>query len=355
MANRRGVALLTVLLLVAAMSALAVTILDEVRFGLRRTGVAQELAQARWYAVGAEAFTRSRIQQLRLLDSQRTTLFGDWEGRRVQFPIEGGSIEAVVRDGGNCFNLNSLAITDPLSLLQDDAGEAEDAEGGPDSEAGSGAGDGAPQSARPDALARRQFAALLRTLGYSGAEAAALAGAAADWIDPDQQEGSPGAEDEAYARREPRYRTADAPMAERSELRAVLGFAAPAYRTVQPYVCALPTQDLSRLNINTLREDDAPLLVMLTEGAISLSQAQQAIAARPPEGWVSETAFWEQPALAQYEATPLTREQISLQTRFFEMEARVVFRRADVVMSALLEVEPRGRIRLVARRWTGIE
>ena len=51
--HEEGVALMTVLLLVAVMSTLAVGILDDIRFSLRRTENARNVGQAQWYALGA--------------------------------------------------------------------------------------------------------------------------------------------------------------------------------------------------------------------------------------------------------------------------------------------------------------
>lgn len=352
--RRRGAALLTVLLLVAVMAGLAVAVLDDTRFALRRTGVAQEIRQARWYAVGAEALARSRIVQLQQLDPNRTTLVGDWEGRRFRFPIEGGAIEATVFDAGNCFNLNSLAPGAVPQLgaddEQNDRGEDEDAQDQPGDEAAAAA-----EAAAPAQLSRRQFETLLRALGISGRDASELAGALADWVDADQQLTTLGAEDEFYTRLQAPYRTGDALLAERSELRAVRGFTQEVYVRLRPHVCALPTPSPTRLNVNTLRPEDAVLLVALAEGRINLAQAAEVIEDRPPAGWAAIQDFWAHPSLSASAPSPLVFEQTALSTEYFGVEARVVFGRADVVLSALLQAGRAGRPRLLTRRWTADE
>ena len=85
--DERGAALITVLLLVAVMSVLAVALLDDIRFGIRRGMNAAENGQAQWYALGAEALARSRIFRLSN-GGGRTSLAGNWPGRFVQFPVE---------------------------------------------------------------------------------------------------------------------------------------------------------------------------------------------------------------------------------------------------------------------------
>src|SRR5690606_1742867 len=59
--RREGMALLTVLLLVAVMSVIAVAVLDDVRFSVRRATNAETQTQAQWYADGAEALARKQV------------------------------------------------------------------------------------------------------------------------------------------------------------------------------------------------------------------------------------------------------------------------------------------------------
>ncbi|HAF80520.1 MAG TPA: hypothetical protein DCG66_05850 [Brevundimonas sp.] len=144
--SREGMALLTVLLLVAVMAAVAVVLLDDVRFSVRRTTNADVQAQAQWYAAGAESLARRQIADLIKADPLRTPLEPRWNGRVLNFPIEEGAIRAVVTDGQACFNLNSLVY-----------GQREDL------------------FARPEGAA--QFIALGAALGVSRARMAAAAAA----------------------------------------------------------------------------------------------------------------------------------------------------------------------------------
>ena len=59
--RREGMALLTVLLLVAVMAVIAVAVLDDVRFSIRRAANAETGSQARWYAAGAEVLARRQV------------------------------------------------------------------------------------------------------------------------------------------------------------------------------------------------------------------------------------------------------------------------------------------------------
>lgn len=312
--QEQGVALLSVLLLVAVMSVMAVTVLDEIRFGVRRAGNAEAVGQARWYALGAEALARGRIAAL--VRSQ--VRLAGWSGRTVSYPVDGGVIQARISDGAACFNLNSV-VQPPLE---------------------------APRR-RDEGVA--QFLDLAEALGVTPREAEMLAAALVDWIDVDPLRESGGAEDEAYDR----YRTAGALLAEVSELRAVRGFTPDLYARLRPHVCALPTTELSPINPNTLTDAQAPLLVMLTEGRMPLAAARRLIAARPAQGWSRED-FVGLPAFADAELSAQGMQQISERPRFFQLETEVTFGDAEVFSSALLEADAAGRVRLAARRW-GLE
>ncbi|MDC7805691.1 type II secretion system minor pseudopilin GspK [Luteimonas sp BLCC-B24] len=319
--RQRGMALLSVLLLTAVMTVLAVAMLDDIRFGLRRTGNAASIAQAQRYALGSEALARQRVGEL-----QRAGVdAGQWNGRPLLFPIiEDGQSLGLVRarlgDGSTCFNLNSVVT-------------------------------GAPEQWRRQDLGVRQYIALLQALGFAAAQAQALADTLADWIDSDAERAPLGAEDATYAARSPGYRTSGALLAEPSELRAIHGYDDPTYARLRPYVCALPRAALSPVNVNALTPEQAPVLSMLSLGRLTPGEARRLIAARPEGGWPDATAFWNQPALRDAELSNEIYDQVQLTSRWFTLQTEVDYAGAQAVLSALLYADG-DRARLIARRWT---
>lgn len=318
--RQHGVALLTVLLLVAVMTVMVMGMLDDIRFGVRRAANAQAMAQVQRYALGTEEVAISRIALVDRASGGRTTLAGDWQGRAMAFPVEHGLVTARLSDAGNCFNLNSVV-------------------------------EGTAELWQRRELGVRQYLALLRELGIEGQRAQTLADTLVDWIDSDQARGPLGAEDAAYATRRPAYRTSGALLAEASELRAIDGYDAATYVRLRPHVCALPEDILSPLNPNTLAEDDAPLLSMLTLGALRATQARRVIATRPAGGWPDLASVWRDPLLAATGVPDAVREQLTLRTRYFGLHARVEHDGAQLVLSALIRNDAAGP-RVVARRLT---
>ena len=314
-------ALLTVLLLVAVMSVVAVAILDDVRFSVRRATNVEFQSQAQWYAAGAESLARGQISRLLAAGPRRTPLDPAWNGRPMSFPIDGGTLTATVTDGQACFNLNSLVL-----------------------------GFGEDLTARP--LGAEQFRALGRAVGAPDSRMGAIADALTDWLDADTTPLPLGAEDGVYAGLARPYRTGGVLLAEVSELRAVKGVDAETYRRLRPWVCTLPTSRLSPLNVNTLTPAQAPLLTMLTAGAVRPDQARMVIAARPRDGWPDAAAFWSQPALAAVHVDQEARDQVTVLTRFFDLRVEVELGGSRAVRTALLEAGSDGRVRTVIQRWT---
>lgn len=319
--KREGMALLTVLLLVAVMSVVAVALLDDVRFSVRRTTNAEIGGQAQWLASGAELLARNRIKRLVQINPARTPLQPEWNGRRLDFPVENGTISATVSDGQACFNLNSVVL-----------------------------GVGEDLVARPHGAT--QFRALGRAVGVPDSRMRAIADGLTDWLDADAEALPLGAEDGAYAGLSTPYRTAGVLLAEVSELRAVKGVDADAYRRLRPYVCALPTSRLSPLNVNTLTLEQAPLITMLTGGVIAPDRARAVIAARPRDGWANGEAFWAMSGLQGFTPDEETQAQATVLTRFFRLRVDVEYAGVRAVRTALLEARPDGVVRTVIQRWT---
>lgn len=313
-------ALLTVLLLVAVMAVVAVAVLDDVRFSVRRTANAETGAQAQWYADGAETLARRRISRLTALNPDRTPLTPEWNGRAVTLPIDAGTVTATVRDGQACLNLNSLVEWTGDRLAGRPAGEA-------------------------------RLMALGQALEIDGRRMRTITDSLVDWMDTDSSTRPSGAEDSAYAALAEPYRTSGAPLAEVSELRAVRGVDAATYRRLRPHLCALPS-DRSPINVNALTAEDALLLVMLTDGKLSLPAARAVIAARPATGWPDAAAFWDQPGLSGVEIAPDAREQATVRTDYFTVRIDVDYGGVRAVRTALIESRPGAAARTVIRRWT---
>jgi general secretion pathway protein K len=318
--REEGAALLTVLLLVAVMSALAVGVLDDIRFGLKRTGNAETVGQAQWYALGAETVARARLARLALQNPLRTPP-GDWNGRWLLYPIDNGVIRARMTDAGTCFNLNSV--------VQGASG----------------------QWGRRE-LGLEQFVALLRALDISPRDAETLAETLADWIDTDGNRSLSGGEDDAYVSAASPYRTSGTLLSEVSELRAIRGFTPELYARIRPFVCALPTADLSPINVNLLDASHAVLLTMLMAGQVDPEAAARIIESRPEGGWQAVEEFWSHPVLTEHLPPDAALDQVSLRTRFVRLEAEVDYAGSEAVMTSLFEQRPAGPIRLAARRWT---
>lgn len=318
--QERGAALLSVLLLVAVMAVLAVAALEKLKISTHLGANGAAMDQARFYLFAAESISMTRISDLMERDAAATTLAGGWNGRNVDLPLPGGRGMVRVRDGGNCFNLNSLA-----------RGEGDE-----------------PNISDP--VAAGQFSALMEAIGIAPASARRIAAATADWIDSDQTPAASGAEDEYYGKLETPYLAANVPIQDTSELRSIAGVTPEIYERLRPWVCALPLSDLSPINVNTLSLEQAPLFAMLLPGKLDVVTARRMLAQRPPQGYGSLTRFWALPALEALNPGPLVTNQTTLKTRWFALDISVVLGSAELHEMALLDAD-RQPVRLVRRSW----
>lgn len=318
--SERGGALLTVLLLVAIMSALSVAALEKLRLSTRLAANGAAADQARLYAIGAEAIAMDRISQLNTVTAGSATLTYGWSDQPFTLPLPGGIVTARLGDGGNCFNLNS--VVEGLIV-----------------------GDYAPRE-----LGVRQFVWLMQALGIPPVDARRVAASLVDWIDADSAPNPDGAEDDYYTRSATPYRAANTLMSDVTELRAVAGVTPELYATLRPWICALPTTDLSPINVNTLGPDQAPLVAMLIPDQLDLPRARQILAQRPDGGWDSITSFWELSALQALTPPMEVQDQTKLQTRWFNLALDVEIGGAQVSETALIDggLTP---ARLVSRKW----
>lgn len=316
--REEGAALLTVLLLVAVISVLAMAALDKLTIATRLAGNMSAMDQSRAYAQAGELVAASRIANIALASPGRTTLAGGWMGKPMPFPIDSGSATVTLRDAGNCFNLNSLVT-----------GEQEGA-----------------YVARPSAIV--QFEGLMMSIGIARPVARRISLAATDWVDSDTQPLPGGAEDESYEG----YRTGNTLMADASELRAVAGVTPEVFAALRPWVCALPQTELSPINVNTLTEGQLPLLMMLLPGQLPDASARKLIVERPSDGYSSMVDFWRLPALGGVTPAAEVLGQPQLRTQWFGLDIAIELGGIQFRQSSLLDGRMDG-VKTVRRSFGG--
>jgi general secretion pathway protein K len=314
--RERGAALVTVLVMLSVMAAFAVLVVEAANISLRRAANQSELAQARWYLLGAESFAAGKLEELERRNAVAPVDSSEWQGVPFTFPLDQGVMNVTLWDGGNCFNLNSLATRSEEGRLS------------------------------ASARGQLQLARLLDLIDLRDADAR-IVPALADWIDGDNRPVTGGAEDESYDRPETPYVTANGLIADISELRRVRGFTPEIVARLSQFACVRPTEAPSTFNPNTLKEEQAPLLAMAIGPALSTERAREVIRRRPRGGWLDLDAFFLELRAAGVEPNEPSRLQFSLTSSYYVMGARVVHR--DSVESASTLLERRGPMRVVRR------
>ena len=319
--RERGAALLAVLLLVAVTGAIAAAAMEKLSLSRAAATNVVALDQARAYADGVERLAILGIDDRIANDPDRTTLAGGWNGAVRRVPLPGGGLAEVrVRDGGNCFNVNSVVDGDPRTrLVRRNSGVL-------------------------------QLAGLMQALEVPEGEARRIAEAAADWADSDSEPGPVAAEDPAYAGAAEPYRTGNTLFAEPGELRFLAGMTPGIMARLRPWLCALPSAELSPINMNTLLPSQAPLLAMLAPGRLPVERARRIIASRPVNGWGSPIEFWRIDALRDLNVPLDTQLQLQLRTRWFALDVRVALMETEFVESALVDARLQPS-RVAARSW----
>ncbi|HSC82140.1 MAG TPA: type II secretion system minor pseudopilin GspK [Pseudomonas sp.] len=301
MKRQRGVALITVLLVVALVTVVCAGLLLRQQLAIRSTGNQLLVRQAQYYAEGGEQLAKAILRRDRQASDLQVDHLGEpWASPRLSFPLdEGGELRLRIDDLAGRFNLNSLAA----------AGESGE-------------------------VALLRLRRLLQLLQINPAYAERLQ----DWLDSDQDPaGSNGAEDDQYLLLKPAYRTGPGRVAEVSELRLLLGMSEADYRRLLPFVCALPLA--VELNVNTA---SAQVLASLGEN-IPEATLQALIAGRGRSGYRDISSFSQ--SLTEFAVNPLG---LTVSSQYFQATTEVHLGERRQVLVSYLQRGNDGRVRVLA-------
>ena len=326
--SERGAALLTVLMIIAAMAVAALAVSSAITQSTQRARSLDAQAQLGLYAVSAEEVAKARMTAI--LEPLQSRLSVDLPGYNEPqiVPVDGGAFTVTVRDVTNCFDINRLA-----QATQSDAGTV-------------------------DSSVRDAYITLLTGLleDSFNSDVNSLASSLSDWMDENSVPGSGGAEDSYYLSETPSYRTSGRPLETLDELRSIRGYSADIYRTLQPVLCALPSSvqgTSDALNINTLEEVDAPLLQLAFGDALSLDDARALIDSRPIGGWAEVQNLLEDPIVSRIDPNRIQMDRLGLVTSLVEVSTNVSYRGYDMTMRFLFEALPGQPIRTLRRERIG--
>lgn len=221
--KQKGVALLTILIMVVLATILAASIFKAQQASLDETKLLLRQDQALLYAQSAEFFFSELLVQ-DAKDNQIDHLAENWAQPFPLFPVQDGAISGQIFDEQRKFNINSL--------LKEDGSKNEEA---------------------------IQF---FKNILIRSELDPQLVDAFIDWQDADEDTvGAMGAENSYYRGLKDGFLAANDKFNSVQQLQWVRGMTPEAYIRLAPYVTALPNR-LSKMNLNTV---DPFLLSCLTE------------------------------------------------------------------------------------------
>lgn len=310
MKAQRGVALITVLLVVAIVTVVCAGMIARQQLSIRGTANQAQARQAWHYALGGEALAQSILRRdLRASGTGAGQppvdhLLEPWALPQPAYDLDEGQGQVQVRieDLAGRFNLNSLV-----------------------------------QQQQPNAAALAQFRRLLLRLQISEPYAERLV----DWLDTDQQpSGEQGAEDNSYLLLDPPYRTGGRRIEDLSELRLLLDMRDEDFQRLAPFVTALPAD--TPLNVNTA---SAMVLSSLAD-SLSLSTAEALVQARQAGPFRDAANFMAQPALG---GVQLQGTSVAVTSQFFQATSEVRLADRRLALVSRLRREEDGEVRVLQR------
>lgn len=212
--KQRGIALITVLSILAVVSVISTTLLSWQHAALQHTTKLIQSSQAIDYLYAMEDWAEAVLLR-DLKEGSVDSLNESWALHLAPIAVDRGFITGHLEDMQGRFNLNNLVVENKF--------RKEEAE---------------------------RLQRLMETIGLEADEAVGITNALRDWMDKDQSENFPGgAEDYYYLNLSPPYRTADGPLVSVTELLLIKGVTQEVWEQLSPHVTALP--GYRPVNVNT--------------------------------------------------------------------------------------------------------
>ncbi len=306
--RQRGVALLTVILIVTLISITAISMRAHQEIDIRRTVNELNHAQAVMYLRGAEYLSITVLKE----DAKKSkidTLDEDWATILPPFPVDGGTIGGVLEDLSGKFNINNLV---------DNKG-------------------------KKSGIDYKRFKNLLINLKLD----VEIADAVVDWIDKNENPEPGGAEDGFYLGNDKQpYRTANQLIASTSELLRIKGIDFKVFKKLRNYITAIPER--VAINVNTADKEVLKMIGPLVTDA----GADELIKNRDKSGYKNIADFYKQAALSGID----TKDKVDLGVKsdYFLLTSTAVIGQLEIRMQSILKRNKDKSVTILARSQGGL-
>jgi general secretion pathway protein K len=298
---QNGIALITVMLVLAIATVAVVSMSTARQMDIRRTENQLRTTQAWEYLFGLESWATNSLQADGK-DNKSDGLADSWAKPFPETAVSEGTMQAGIEDLQGRINLNNLLVDGETS--EEDL---------------------------------KRLKRLLVNLKMKPE----LADAMLDWIDGNMEIKYPhGAEDETYTRLKPPYRAGNRSFADVSELLLVQGMTREHYQTLRPYVYAV--SEYAPLNVNTA---SATVLRCLADD-ISADQAESMFRARGKPFEKLED-FLKDEAVSD---AAIRKYGLSVISNHFLVVGQIDMGKTRLVFESQMQRGKEGQVRLVKRQ-----
>ncbi|CZX26348.1 TPA: type II secretion system minor pseudopilin GspK [Enterobacter bugandensis] len=294
--KQKGVALLVVLILLVMMSALAAKISQQFCRNLQKTHYQVSQQQLRWAMQAQEKVVKDRLQTDATGENKALSLDGDWH-QPLETRGEDYTVVSQVEDAQDCFNVNNLLAAEKIPQGQN--------------------APAVPEKPRNEQIVEQ----ILTESGISHTTAEEVYQQLVDYLDGDATTAKDGAESDAWAGVVPARQPANQMMRTIAEIKQLPAFPVAAYPKVSKLLCALP-DSASKVDVNTLKPEQAALLAALFPGKLTEDDAVRLIDSRPETGWENMETFskaLEQTFPQLKDDLPQVAELLSISSRYFRV------------------------------------
>jgi general secretion pathway protein K len=331
--KQQGVALIIVLLIVAIVSVLATEMGGRLQLQVKRASNIKENNQAYWYAMGAEQYARKSIRKLLDEDGEVIHLQQPWVQEFV-YPIEGGGIQAQLVDMQSCFNLNALKAPAPLNGQNGQNG----------------------QNTNGTKLSD-EAAAFGRLMQHIDEDIPSFTidtvrESLVDWLDEDDSPLLLGAEDSEYESRQFPYIAANNFMLHKSELRLINGVENAWLDALLKLVCVLPNDNLFKINVNTVSEENAAVIAAAT--GLPLRDAQSVLANRGNEGYKNIEEFLNTQEIQGLSLNAQQKTWFDIKTSHFILYTKTQYNNASFAMQTVFKVDEDNAVSVIRREFSSV-